>query len=398
MSRSPVASAATAADQPWLQSSGSASAASSGIGRRSATRAATGRSGPAATDQQARGERAPRRGEDRRLSGPRALLVDGQHLAPHAVELLGHLVRRPEPVPRIRVRGPEQEPVQRLVAEQQRVVAGELGRDPVLRGLDAQRQHRQGAADRVQVRGGRQLGADDLRGVVADGAVDDGVRVVDPGHGTHVDQREVPLALHDVVRLEVAVDVPLGVQVAERRQHLDHVGEGVGDGQRAVAGPGVAHLGERRAADVGHHDVVGGHSVGIDVPDEVVDRDDVRVVELGEELPLGAGGGERGRVVRVEDALEHHPAVVDVAVDREVDPAEPAVRQGAPHLVLAGDQRSFRQRRGERVRRAVLGAVAAHQARTSLAAAPDGVGLAAVAAVAVALGHLGVAQQRAGAG
>ena len=127
-----------------------------------------------------------------------------------------------------------------------------------------------------------------------------------------------------------------------------------------------------------------------------MDRDDVGVAELGEELALGPCRGQRGRVVRVEDALEDHPAVVDVAVDGEVDPAEATVRERAAHLVLAGDQRSLRQRRGERVRRAVLRAEAAQQAGPPLPAAADGVRRAAVAAVAVALGDLGVAQQGAG--
>jgi hypothetical protein len=355
-----------------------------------------GPAGAVLVEQQSRGDDAAGRGEDRRRPGVRASLVDGQHLAAHTVELLGHLVSGAEPVPGVGVGGPQRQPVQRLVPLQQRVVVGHLGRDPAARGLDTQRQHRQRAADRVEIRGRGELAADDLRGVVADGAVDDRVGVVDPGHGTHVDQREVALALHDVVGLEVAVDVPRGVQVAERGQHLDHVGERVGDGQRAVAGAGVAHLRERGPADVGHHDVVGGGTVVVDVPDEVVDRDDVGVAELGQELPLGPGGGQRGGVVRVEDALEHHPAVVDVAVDGEVDPAEAAVGQRAAHLVLAGDQRPLGQGRGERVRRAVLRAEAAQQAGAALPAAADRVGRAAVPAVAVALRDLGVAQERAG--
>ena len=407
MSRSPVASAASAADQRWRQSSWPACPCPrpAGVERFGQPSGDQGGRGPAGAglgvgEQQARGERAAGRGEDRRRRGARTLLVDGQHLPAHAVELLGHLVGGAEPVQRIRVRGAQQQPVQRLVPQQQRVVVGQLGLDPAPRGLDAERQHRERAADGVEVRCRRELGANDLRGVVADGAVDDRVRVVDPGDGPHVDQREVPLALHDVVGLEVAVDVPLRVQVAERGQHLDHVGEGVGDGQDALVGAGVADLGQRRPADVGHDDVVGcvfpAHVVVLDVPDEVVDRDDVGVAELGQELALGAGRGERSRVVRVEDALEHDPAVVDVAVDGEVDPAEAAVRQRAAHLVLARDQRPLCQGRGERVRRAVLRAEPANQAGASLAAAADGVRCAAVAAVAVALGHLGIAQQRAG--
>ena len=119
-------------------------------------------------EQQARGERAAGRGEDPGRSGARALLVDGPHLPAHAVELLGHLVGGAEPVQRIRVRGAQQQPVQRLVPQQQRMVVGQLGRDPASRGLDAQCQHRERATDGVEVGCGRELRPDDLRGVVAD--------------------------------------------------------------------------------------------------------------------------------------------------------------------------------------------------------------------------------------
>ena len=97
--------------------------------------------------------------------------------------------------------------------------------------------------------------------------------------------------------------------------------------------PLLEDLLERLAADVLHDDVAGalvGH--------EVVDLDDQRVLDLGEELLLGDGRGERVGVAGVEQALEHHPAVGDVAVPGEVDPAEAAVRDRADHLVLAADQ------------------------------------------------------------
>ena len=62
------------------------------------------------------------------------------------------------------------------------------------------------------------------------------------------------------------------------------------------------------------------------------------MLDLGEELTLGDGRGHRVRVPGVEQSLEHDPAVADVVVPREVDPAESAVREAAENLVLPGDQ------------------------------------------------------------
>ena len=51
------------------------------------------------------------------------------------------------------------------------------------------------------------------------------------------------------------------------------------------------------------------------------------MLDLREELPLGDGSGQRVRVTGVEQSLEHHPPVVDVAVPGQVNPAEAAVRE-----------------------------------------------------------------------
>ena len=67
----------------------------------------------------------------------------------------------------------------------------------------------------------------------------------------------------------------------------------------------------------------------------------------------------------VDQALEHHPAVVDVAVDGQVDPAEAAVGDAAAHLVLArrpgrretawAGTRTARRPRGRSLRRGRAG-------------------------------------------
>ncbi len=146
------------------------------------------------------------------------------------------------------------------------------------------------------------------------------------------------------------------MEVLERGEDLDDVGERLVDGERVVGASVGAHplleqLLERLTPDVLHDDVA-----GLVVGDEVVDLDDARVLDLGEEPLLGDGGGQRVLVAGVEQALEDDPAVGDVAVAREIDPAEPAVGERAGDEVLAGDEVARLELGGEAVCRAALGA------------------------------------------
>jgi hypothetical protein len=123
---------------------------------------------------------------------------------------------------------------------------------------------------------------------------------------------------------------------------------------------------------------------------EVVDLDDVRVLDLGEEPPLGDGRGHRVRVPGVEEALQHDPPVGDGPVEREVDPPEPAVGEAAEHLVLVVEDLAGGQlgREGEPV--PARGAEALGAAGLAVPAAAD-LG-AAVAAEALVLRHLRVGE------
>ena len=133
--------------------------------------------------------------------------------------------------------------------------------------------------------------------------------------------------------------------MAERREDLEAEGDRLLDRQRvgpaAVGGsPGLEHLPQADAVDVLHDDV----AVAV-VLDEVVDLDDVRVLDLGQEPALGDGDGHRLLVAAVEQALEHDPASDDLAVAGEVDPAQAAVGEAAADLVLPGDEVAAAQRR-----------------------------------------------------
>lgn len=187
------------------------------------------------------------------------------------------------------------------------------------------------------------------------------------------------------------------MQVAQRGQRLQPVRDRLLDRQRvAPAVREAALVGDvlqGLAADVLHHDVaVGGAGPQVRVLDEVDDADDVRVVHLGQEAAFGDGHRQGVLVPGVEQALEHHPLVVDPPVDRQVDPAEPAVRQAADHLVLPADQVAAAQLGRERVRGAALGAEAVRAAGPAVPVpAHRGVAL---GAEPLALRHLRVLQDR----
>ena len=254
-------------------------------------------------------------------------------------ELVRHLVGGLEAVVGVGGRGAEEEPVERVVAGEVRDLLG--GRQGEAVGAsevgESAAQHGERAGDGEEVGGDRRPGVGDLGRLVAGGAVDRAGPVVDPVHAAEVDELHRRRRAHHVVGLEVAEEQPLIVQVAQRREDLEHVGDGVGERERvatAVVGrPALAQqLAQADPVDVLHDDVAGAV-----VLDEVVDLDDVRVVDAGEEPALVERVGDRLRVSAVDHTLEDAPHVVDLAVPGEVDPAEPPVGEAAHDLVLPAD-------------------------------------------------------------
>jgi len=158
--------------------------------------------------------------------------------------------------------------------------------------------------------------------------------IINAPHATKIDELDRIADLNQVVWLEIAIDQTKIMQVTEGWQNLQDVGQRLVNRQRielSVVGshPVFQDLLEGGPADILHHDVA-----GIFVGDEVVDLDDQRVLDLGEELLLHDCDGQGVFVAGIEQTFQHHPAIRHIVVFREVDPAEPAVCQAAGYLVL----------------------------------------------------------------
>ncbi len=263
--------------------------------------------------------------------------------------------------------------------------------------VEVEAEHGQGAGDGVQVGGDGGAQRGDLGRLVADRAVDGRLVVVHAADRAHVDQLQLVLGLYGVVDLEVAVQQVAAVQVAQCLQRLDAVGAGLFHRQRVAPAlrraAAVGDVLQRLAADVLHDDVtVEGPGPLVEVLDEVVDPHDVGVLDLGEEAPLGDGGGHRVLVAGVQQALEDDPPVGDRAVHGEVDPAESAVRQTAHHLVLAVHHVAAAQLGHEGVGVAALGAEPLGAAGAVAAGAAHGRAAVGAGAEPFALRHLRVVQ------
>jgi hypothetical protein len=316
------------------------------------------------------------------------LAVDGQHLAQDAEHLVGQLTRVDEPGSGVGMGGPLQQPVERLESAEQLDLAPVRQRvlERALVAAEVDGERRQGAADREDVGRHRRAGLGDLRCLKAHRAVDRRLLVVDPHDTAEVDEFDLVAGLDDVVGLEVAEDQAPVVQVTERGHDLDQVCEGLRRRQRgglvAVGLPAALEDGlEALAADVLHDDVT-----RTTVRHEIVDLDDVRVLDLGEEPLLRLCRGEGVGVTGVQQTLEDDPPVGDVLVDGQVDPAQAAMGQRADDLVLAADQVARLQFRREVELLPAVGAET-RRAAGAFAAGPSD-GIAALRAVPLLLGHL----------
>ncbi len=266
----------------------------------------------------------------------------GKDLVQDTLALVSHLIDRREALRRVRIGCTHQKPVEGLVAfEQRHLVAGgqRLG-IAVTCQVDGQLGQR--AAHRVHVGGYRRACSDDLGRLKTLGAIDVS-EVADTRYRTHVDQLDVVLGQHDVLGLEIVVDQAERVQVGQRRQHVQHIAERLLDGHHPLVvttgRPLLRQDGfQRGAADVLHHDVADGAPVEPGAFDEVVDLDDAGVVDHRKELPFGDSDGLRLLAPGLKQAFEHNPPVAHIAVDRQIDPADPAVGDAALDVVLTGDE------------------------------------------------------------
>ena len=186
--------------------------------------------------------------------------VGGGDLVQHPGQLIGHLLHRREASVGIGVGGAQDRAVQRFVLgeHRHRVGAGQLrrrsGPSPAARPSPARR-----ASARRCTRRWRRW--DRSRRSRAPGSRrcrrSRSPRRPCAMHRAEVDELELLVGLHHVVRLEVAVGESLRVQVAKGRRDLDDVGDRLIRRKRSVAR--LADLLQRRAADVLHDDVADGN-------------------------------------------------------------------------------------------------------------------------------------------
>src|SRR5262249_14191676 len=137
-----------------------------------------------------------------------------------------------------------------------------------------------------------------------------------------------------------------------------------------------------------HDDVADRDAGRVRMLDEVVDLDDVRMLDLGESEHLGLGHGHGLGIAGVQQALEDHPAVFDVAVDRKIDPAEAAVRNATLDFILSAHQVATGKLGNKRVSRSTLGTEALSASSLSVATATDRLVAFVIAAVPVRLRYL----------
>ena len=130
--------------------------------------------------------------------------------------------------------------------------------------------------------------------------------------------------------------------------------------------------------------------------DEVVDPDDVRVFHLGEGQSFGGSGGHGVGVAGIDQALENHPSVVHVAIDRQIDPAQSPVRDTALHLVLSAHDVAAGQLGDERISGTALAAEAFRTSRLTTAATTDRVAASRVPAEPLPFRDLRVDEDRRG--
>ncbi len=151
------------------------------------------------------------------------------------------------------------------------------------------------------------------------------------------DQR-LPVVQQDVLGLDVAVDHAVPVGVVEGARHLAGDPHGIGDGQLPLARQPVA---ERLALHKRHHVEHGAAYLA-----RVVQRQDVRVLEVGRRLDLGEeplGPDYRGEFGTQD--LDRHVALV-AQIAGQVDRRHPARAELALDPVAVGQGGGERRHRG----------------------------------------------------
>jgi hypothetical protein len=191
----------------------------------------------------------------------------------------------------------------------------------------ARQQHPERGRHAEHVRARRDRPSDDLRRHEAGRADGGGALAARPALAgdAEVHQHHSVASQDQVLRLHVAVDDVLLVDIGERLTGLPRVVDGLPDGQPGRT-PLGQHLGQARAIHQLHHEEV------VALVFEVVEHvHDARVVERGQQASLDL---ETARRRLLEQALQRHLVPV-FEVPRAIDRAHRAARDGRHDLVGA---------------------------------------------------------------
>ena len=183
-----------------------------------------------------RAKRGTLRRKERVLRRVRDPIADSNDLTQHTQQLNLQLIHGLETLRRIRVAAPREQAVQGDVAAQSfgRTRRGQLMREHAIHLRQIQDQRGERAADRVNVTSYRRPLPRHLRRLIPLRAIDIAVRP-DAADRAQVNELHLVFGDNDVVRLQVVVHHPAAVQIPQRGQDLEDVGDGQVDRQQVVA-------------------------------------------------------------------------------------------------------------------------------------------------------------------
>ena len=260
-------------------------------------------------------------------------VAGGQDFPQHSVQLGLQFANVPETLLRVFMGGAQQKAIQRQILPEQGFLAGggQPGCEHAVDNREAATHSGQGTAYRVNVRCHRGAFGGYLRGLETFSAVNV-AKSADAADRTQIQKLHLVLGDHNIVRFEVVVHHPAGMQVLQGWQDFQDVANG-NVHIKHVTWLFLAAVLQGRATHILHDNEATGDTR---IVNEIEDLNNPGVGNVCQELPLGV----RHHVVTglhiVHQTLEHHPAAGHVSVIGQVNPAHAAVCDHPGDFILVG--------------------------------------------------------------